>query len=110
MTTSRSQISTGALLLVAAVSLHWFEYLSKGESGASVWFLLWPLTPYVVCLVEFFLSVSGIPAIAGAILALVLDTLAFGAASIHPRTFTSALALLFTPLCNTIIFVPAAVL
>lgn len=96
-------------MLVAAVGLHWFEYVLKGEAGSSVWFLLWPLTPYLVCLAEFALSASGIPAIAGAVVALVVDALALGAVFVRPTAFTWSLALMFTPLCNTVLIVPAAI-
>ena len=108
MTTGRSQITVGAILLAAAISLHGYEYVFEGDS-ASVWLLLWPLTPYVVCTFIFLLSASGVPSIAAAIVALVLDAMTFDAVFIHPTSSTSALAMLFVPLWSAIIFVPVTV-
>jgi hypothetical protein len=51
---------------------------------------------------------AAIPALAGALIALLFDLLAHYQVFVHPTSSTAALALVFTPLWNTLIFSPIA--
>jgi hypothetical protein len=98
------------LILVAlAVALHAYETFAK-SSEPSLGFLLWPLTPYVVCLVVATLSASSTPAFAGAATALLFDLGVHRSVFINPTGSTAGLALLFMPLWNTLVFSPLAML
>jgi membrane protein implicated in regulation of membrane protease activity len=55
-------------------------------------------------------SKSAIPALAGAVVALLFDLLAHYEVFVHPTSSTAALALLFAPLWNTLVFSPIAIL
>lgn len=109
MHTGRAQILAGFVLLTAAIGLHWFEYVLKGEGGSSIWFLLWPLTPYLLCMVEFALSASGLPALAAAVVAFALDAVALAAVIVNPTAFAWSVSLMLTPLFNTVLIVPASI-
>ena len=79
-------------------------------SLVSLGFFLWPLTPYALCLVVAGVSISSIPAVAGALTALLFDLDAHNHVFVHPTSSTAGLALLFVPLWNLLVFSPLAML
>jgi hypothetical protein len=89
-----------------AIALHAYENLP----GHSLGFFLWPLAPYVLCLVVAALSKSSIPAGAGATTALIFDLYAHNVVFVNPSSSTAGLALLFVPLWNLLIYAPAAMI
>ena len=93
-----------------AFALHLYEnlYLRSGEFSAG--FLLWPLTPFALCLVTSCFRGTHLAAIAGAVVALGFDLFAHYSVFIHPTSSTAGLALLFAPLWNTLVFSPIAIL
>jgi hypothetical protein len=97
-------------VVAVAVALHAYETLGADSDQTSLGFFLWPLTPYAFCLVVAAVSASSIPAIAGAITALLFDLAAHYTVFVHPTSSTAGLALLFVPLWNTLIFSPLAML
>ncbi len=109
MTTYRSQVAVAGLLLLAGAVLHGYENLVL-STYPDAWFYLWSLLPYVVCLIVLVLAKNPIPTIAAASVALAIDGLAHYEVFINPKGSTAALVLLFAPLWNTIIFVPATML
>lgn len=104
----------GLFAVVAiALALHAYEAFvesSGGVSLVSLGFFLWPLTPYALCLVVAGVSISSIPAVAGALTALLFDLDAHNHVFVHPTSSTAGLALLFVPLWNLLVFSPLAML
>lgn len=97
-------------VVAVAVALHAYEAFAKSSGGPSLGFFLWALTPYILCLVVAAVSASSIPAVAGAVMALLFDLDAHDHVFVHPTSSTEALALLFVPLWNTLVFSPVAML
>jgi hypothetical protein len=98
------------LVVGGAVALHAYEALLRTGGDPSLAFFLWPLAPYVLCLVVAAVSASWIPPLAGAITALLFDLNAHNAVFVHPTSSTAGLALLFVPLWNLLVFSPLAML
>jgi hypothetical protein len=94
------------VVVLLATALHAYECF--GESSGGFGFLFWSLVPYALCLIVAALSASSIPALAGAIVALLFDLGAHNDVFVHPTSSTAGLALLFVPLWNTLVFVPLA--
>jgi len=107
----RAQIAATALTLVVATAaaLHGYEQLAKAASPKLTWFL-WAMMPYALCVIVMFFSNSATPALLGSCVALGFDVLAHHDVFVDPRGSPAALALLFVPLWNTLIFAPAAML
>jgi hypothetical protein len=97
------------VVTVLAFALHLYEnlYLRAGEF--SIGFILWPITPFVLCLVISCFRGTHLAAIAGSVVALCFDLLAHYQVFIHPTSSTAGLALLFAPLWNTLVFSPIAI-
>lgn len=105
---SRSSVIL-VLVVAAATALHIYEFvlLSEGVDLGAFILLAWSLTPYIVCLLVAWLSVSSVPACVGASLALPFD------AAMHVTVFTShsstrGLGLFFMPLWNLVLIAPLA--
>lgn len=101
--------SVVVLVSGAALLLHMYEH-SLGSSEISFAWVLWPLLPYVMCLAVSTAAPTRLPAIAGAVTALGFDAIAHYDVFISPKGSTAALALLFVPLWNTLVFAPLAML
>jgi hypothetical protein len=97
-------------VVVLGVALHAYESFGLAENGPSLGFFLWGIVPYLLCLVVAMSSKSAVPAFAGAVVALLFDLLAHYQVFVHPTSSTAGLALLFTPLWNTLVFSPLAIL
>ena len=96
------------LVIAVAIVLHAYEAFVKSSGEFSIGFFLWPLTPYALCLIVACVSASSIPAVAGAVTALLFDLVAHTDVFVHPTSSTAGLALLFVPLWNTLVFSPLA--
>jgi len=105
----RPHLSVIAVSVLGAV-LHAYESLWRSQGGPSPGFLLWGLTPYARCLFVAMSSKSPVPPTAGAAIALLLDLLTHYSVFVHPTSSTAALALIFTPLWNTLVFAPLTIL
>lgn len=99
-----------AVVAITAIALllHLYEAAGKSSDGFSIGFLLWAMVPYILCLAIS--SVWGIrrAAIGGALVAVIFDFWGHYAVFVNPKGSTAGLALLFIPLWNTLILVPAA--
>jgi hypothetical protein len=91
-------------------ALHAYESLLLAAGGPSIGFFLWGLSPYFLCLFVAMSSRSPVPAAVGAAIAILFDLLAHYGVFVHPTSSTAALALIFTPLWNTLVFAPIGIL
>jgi hypothetical protein len=89
-----------------AIALHWYIGSQADAAKFSFGFLAWALSPYVVALALSSFKATRIAAVAGAVAALCVDALTFHSVFIRPTSSTAAIALLFSPLWNLLIFVP----
>ena len=105
----RPHLSVIAVTVVGA-TLHAYESFALTDDGPSLAFFLWGIVPYLLCLVVAMSSKSAVPAFAGALVALLFDLLAHYQVFVHPTSSTAGLALLFTPLWNTLVFSPLTIL
>jgi len=113
-TTKLSRPQSYAIVVTAiAIVLHSYEQWWEGGSssdGISLAWLLWSLTPYALCLFVSAFPATRMPAVAGAVVALAFDSIAHYDVFVNPKGSTAALALVFVPLWNTIVFSPLAIL
>ena len=98
------------VLVALGVALHAYENFTNYSGPFSLGMFAWSLTPYALCVVVAALSPSSIPAVAGAVTALLFDFDAHNHVFVHPTSSTAGLILLFAPLWNTLVFVPLAML
>jgi hypothetical protein len=100
-----------SVIAVAAlgVMLHAYETFRHAEGDPSLGFFLWGLTPYALCLFVAMSSNSPAPATAGAVIALLFDLLTHYEVFVNPTSSTAALALIFAPLWNTLVFAPLTI-
>jgi hypothetical protein len=70
---------------------------------------LWASTPYLFCLVISCFSVTRGAAIAGALVALLFDGYTHYSVAMS-KSSTAAIAYIYSPLWNTLVFAPAAIL
>ena len=113
LTTKRETLSTPdpVVIVVAAVgiALHLYENLFKIPGNFSFGWLLWPLTPYALCLIVSSFPATRVAAVAGVVVALLFDLVAHYDVFVNPKSSTAALALVFVPLWNTLVFSPGAI-
>jgi hypothetical protein len=95
-----------AVVLVAIV-LHLYENLAKASGFSYGWFV-WALTPYVLVVALSSVPSTRTAAVAGGIVAVVVDAWTHYEVFIAPKGSTAALALVWIPLWNTLLFVPIA--
>ena len=107
MKVTRPHISVVAVATLG-VALHAYETFWLASDGPAFGFFLWAVVPYAMCLIVAMTSKSAIPPLAGAAIAFLFDLLAHYQAFVHPTSSTAALILLFTPLWNTLVFSPIA--
>jgi|SRR5665213_1481324 len=108
MALSASRI-TALVIVCLAVLMHAYEQVVNSASPSLGWFL-WAMLPYGVCLMSLLWFRSGVPTAIGAAVALVWDAIAHYDVFVHPTSSTAALALLFVPLWNALLFSPIAML
>jgi hypothetical protein len=91
-----------------AVLLHGYENLALSADGFSTTWFLWALFPYGLVLALSCFKGTRKASIAGAVVALLVDGLVHYDVFISPQSSTAALALIWIPIWNTILFVPVA--
>lgn len=98
-------------LLGAALgaALHGYEQASRPDALAVGW-LLWALVPYALGLAVSLVPALRTPAIAGIAVVLLFDLYVHYAVFVNPTSSTAALALVFAPIWNTLVFGPVAML
>jgi hypothetical protein len=97
-------------VLLVAGALHVYEQLpASSPSTFGYGWVLWALTPYIVCTAVSCFRPVRAPALFGAVVALGFDLVAHYDVFINPQGSTAALALVFIPLWNTIAFAPLAI-
>lgn len=101
------------LLLIAICAggawLQWHEHFEL-HTPTSVWAFIGALFPYALCIVVAMRSESVVPAMAGALFALMLDGIAHYDVFVRPSGITVLLSFLFVPLFSTLVFVPLVIL
>jgi hypothetical protein len=91
-----------------ATSLHLYENLSGTSESFSIGFFCWTLAPHILALVLSCFRATRLPALAGAAVALLMDAWTFHRVFVYPASSTAAIALIWIPLWNILIFVPGA--
>ena len=106
----RLQRAQGAALapIALGVALHLYEHAALSGNGFSPGFFLWSLLPYALCAAG--LAMAWNPRSVAAAVALAFDLLAHYSVFVHPTSSTTALVLLFMPIYNAVLWVPAAML
>lgn len=94
-------------VLLVAVALHLYENVAKASGFSYGWFL-WALSPYVLVLALSCVPDIKIAALAGGVLALLVDGWTHYEVFVEPKGSTAALALIWMPIWNTLLFVPIA--
>jgi len=89
------------------LALHGYEQASRADTLAVGW-LLWALVPYALGLAVSRVPALRLPAIAGVAVVLLFDLYVHYAVFVHPTSSTAALALIFAPIWNTLVFGPVA--
>ena len=97
------------VVCLAGAALQWHEHFQL-SSHRSVWGFLASLFPYVLCLVVGWKSRSVIPAVAGALFALMADGIAHYDVFVKPTGLSALLSFLFVPLLSSLVFVPIVIL
>jgi len=95
-------------LITGAVALHIYEGTSGTEEFPIVFFA-WAMGPYALLLAVSSLKPLRTPSIAGAAIALAFDALIHYQVFVQPTSSTAAIALLFAPIWNALVFIPIAV-
>ena len=98
------------VVLTLAAALHLYEGLSRSSSSFSYGWFTWALLPYFLVLVLASFKGTRFPALAGGVVALLVDLWTFREVFIQPKSSTASLALIWMPLWSTILFVPIATL
>ena len=110
---SRCRYLAAVCLLALALHVHSALTVWASDGGTPSSFALgvlaWSLLPYVVCLVAARVTMHTGPALAAAIVILLIDNATYFSA-ISSSDGQTALAFVFMPLWNLIIFVPATIL
>jgi hypothetical protein len=96
--------------IVLGIALHLYEHVELSDDGFSLGFFLWSLLPYALCLCGLAMAWNPRSVAFGATVALAFDLLAHYSVFVRPTNSTAALVLLFMPLYNAILWIPAALL
>ena len=93
-----------------AGALHGYEhfYLDSGDAG--IGWLMWPMLGYAILIFVGCIPLLSVPAGAAMAVLLAIDLLVHYDVFIAPKSSTAALALMFVPLWNILVFGPAAFL
>ena len=97
-------------IATGAGALHAFECFGDGASGAALGFFVWGMTPYALCLSVSSMASWRAAPVPGGVLALAVDLLVHREVFVSPQSSTAALLLIFVPLWNTLVIVPAGTL
>jgi hypothetical protein len=96
--------------IVLAVGLHLYEHVALSDNGFSPGFFLWSLLPYAACIAGLAAGWNPLSLAFAASVALAFDLLAHDGVFIHPTSSTAPLILLFMPICNAVLWIPATLL
>jgi hypothetical protein len=99
-------VAVSAVVAVAAL-LHAFECFADGATDAGMAFFVWGMTPYVLCLIISSLGTLRVAPAVGGALALAIDVLVHFEVFVSPQASTAAMLLVFVPLWNNLVLVPA---
>lgn len=98
------------LIILSGIGLHTYTLLSTFSPEHpvfSIGLMLVSIFPYAICLTLTLLKPGFFwVSIAGALAALVIDSLTYHSVFISPQSSTAALGLLFAPLWNIFLFMP----
>ena len=92
------------------IGLHLYEHAALSDNGFSPAFFLWAAMPYGLCLTALALRRQPLSIGFAATVALAADVVAHYSVFFHPTSSTAPLILLFMPLYNTLLWMPAALL
>jgi hypothetical protein len=104
---------TGFLIIGSALLLHAYTAFIKSEGGTtpfSIGLMLWSWLPYLLSAWFFSLMRRPLVPLCGVIPPLIIDAWTFYAVFIRPQSSTAALALIWVPLWNLVIFMPLGML
>jgi hypothetical protein len=93
--------------VILAIAFHLYENVSKTSGEFAYGWFIWALVPYGLVLGLACFAGTRIPAVAGAVLALLVDIWIHYEVA-QSTSSTAVLAFIWIPLWNTIIVVPAA--
>ena len=96
--------------LVLGIALHLYEHVALSDNGFSLGFFLWSISPYGLCGAGLAMAWNPLSVGFAAAFALTFDLVAHYSVFVHPTSSTAPLILLFTPLYDTLLWIPAAML
>jgi hypothetical protein len=96
--------------ILLAIALHLYEHIALSDNGFSLGFFLWSILPYGVCIAGLTMSWHSLSVAFAAAVALTFDLVAHYSVFIHPTSSTAPLILLFTPIYDALLWIPAAML
>ena len=106
----RAKYLVALVPVLLAVGLHLHEHVALSDNGFSLGFFLWAVMPYALCVAGLAMSWNPLSVGFAATVALAFDLLAHYSVFIHPTSSTAPLILLFMPLYNAVVWIPAAML
>jgi hypothetical protein len=96
--------------VLLGIGLHLYEHAALSDNGFSPAFFLWSVLPYAVCIAGLTMAWNPLSIGFAASVALAFDLLAHYSVFIHPTSSTAPLVLLFMPIYNAVLWIPAAML
>lgn len=103
----------GFLIIGSALLLHATTAFIKSEGGVtpfSIGLMIWSWLPYLLSIWFFSLIRRSLVPLSGVVPPLIMDAWTFYVVFISPQNSTAALALIWVPLWNLVIFLPAGLL
>jgi hypothetical protein len=100
------------IVIALGLLLHAYTATVKSEGGLTAFsfkLMIWSWVPYLICLALNFL-VKPLTVFPAAILTFLLDIFNYYTVFINPKSSTAAIGLLWVPLWNIILFIPAGLL
>jgi hypothetical protein len=107
---NRRALAIALLPILAGISLHRYEHVALSDNGFSLGFFLWSISPYGLCGAGLAMAWNPLSVGFAAAFALTFDLVAHYSVFVHPTSSTAPLILLFTPLYDTLLWIPAAML
>jgi hypothetical protein len=96
--------------ILLGIGLHLYEHAALSDNGFSPGFFLWSVLPYGVCIAGLTMAWNPLSLAFAATVALVFDLFAHYSVFVHPTSSTAPLVLLFMPIYDTVLWIPAAML
>jgi hypothetical protein len=107
---NRRALAIALLPILAGIGLHGYEHALESDNGFSLGFFLWSVMPYGICVAGLTMSWNPLSVAFAAAVALASDLLAHYSVFVHPTSSTAPLVLLFMPIYDTVLWIPAALL